>query len=297
MSRDSSTFKESYNHALDIVRDIGVSETLPTENALSQSLAVSRTTVRTILKNLNKAGIIKWEGRQKQVLRAPKQTDYFGDDETASATERVSSQFMEYVLNSDLAPGTALHESDLKKRFDVSSSVIREFLIKFSRFGLITKERNRSWVLRGFTREFAEELFEVREMFEMRAFRHLIEQGADSPTAQALIALAPKHEQILEQIDTNFLDFPRLDERFHRTLIEYYDNRFMTDFYEVVAMVFHYHYRWHRADEKRRNRDALTEHLAIIYALEAGDFKKADEAFRAHLCNAKKTMTASALWD
>lgn len=41
MSRDSSTFKEGYNQALDLVRDIGVSGTLPTESALSETLCVS----------------------------------------------------------------------------------------------------------------------------------------------------------------------------------------------------------------------------------------------------------------
>lgn len=297
MSRDSSTFKESYNHALDIVRDTGVTGALPTESALSKTLAVSRTTVRAILNGLDEAGIITWEGRRKQVLRAPNKADYFGKSETASATDKVSSQFMEYVLNSELAPGTALHESDLKKKFDVSSSVIREFLIKFSRFGLITKERNRSWMLRGFTRDFAEELFDVREMFEMRAFRHLLKQGPGSEAHQALIALAPQHEDILAEIDRDYLAFPRLDERFHRTLIETYDNRFMTDFFEIVSMVFHYHYRWNRVDEKQRNRDAIIEHLAIIRALEACDLDLAETAFRQHLGNAKNTMTASALWD
>ncbi|WP_424927118.1 FCD domain-containing protein [Amaricoccus tamworthensis] len=297
MSRDNSTFKESYNQVLDVVRDTGISETLPTENSLSESLGVSRTTVRAILTGLDDAGIIRWEGRQKQVLRWPTQADYYGKSETASATEKVSTQFMEYVLNSDLAPGTALHESDLKKKFDVSSSVVREFLIRFSRFGLITKERNRSWVLRGFTRDFAEELFEVREMFELRAFRNLLRQGNESPAQNALTALAPQHESILANIDRDYLAFPRLDERFHRTLIETCDNRFMTDFFEVVAMVFHYHYSWNRIDEKERNLAATLEHLAVIRALEAGDGELAEEAFRGHLRNAKKTMTASALWD
>ncbi|MEV8467643.1 GntR family transcriptional regulator [Fluviibacterium sp. DFM31] len=297
MSRDSSTFKESYNQALDLVRDIGVSGALPTESALSEALSVSRTTVRAILAGLNDAGIIAWEGRSKTVLRVPKKADFFGEAETASATAKVSSQFMEYVLNSDLAPGSALYESDLKKRFHTSSSVIREFMIKFSRFGLITKERNHSWVLRGFTLDFAEELFEVREMFELRAFEAALQAGPGSPAQAELIALAPQHEAILERIDDDYLVFPRLDERFHRTLVEAYDNRFMTDFFEAVAMVFHYHYRWNRGDEKERNFDAIHEHLRIIRALEAGDTQAAADAFRAHLDNARRTMVASALWE
>ena len=297
MSRDSSTFKESYNQALQLVRDTGVDGALPTESALSERLSVSRTTVRAILAGLDEAGIISWKGRSKTVLRVPRKADFFGKSETASATAKVSSRFMEYVLNSDLAPGSALYESDLKKKFETSSSVIREFMIKFSRFGLLTKERNHAWVLRGFTLDFAEELFEVREMFELRAFRSALEAGPDSPAQRELIALGPQHEAILERIDEDYLAFPRLDERFHRTLIEAHDNRFMIDFFEVVAMVFHYHYRWNRSDEKERNADAIHEHLRIIRALEQGDPDAASEAFRAHLDKARRTMVASALWD
>ncbi|KUF10832.1 GntR family transcriptional regulator [Pseudoponticoccus marisrubri] len=297
MSRDSSTFKESYNQALDLIRDTGLPGALPTETALSRTLSVSRTTVRAILARLDEAGIITWEGRSKTILRQPGQADYFGKAETASATEKVSSRFMEYVLNSDLAPGSALNESDLKKRFGTSSSVIREFMIKFSRFGLITKERNHSWVLRGFTRDFAEELFEVREMFELRAFDAALAAGPDAPAQSALVALGPRHEALLARIEEDYLAFPRLDEAFHRATIEAHDNRFMTDFFEVVSMVFHYHYRWNRSDELQRNRDAIHEHLRIIRALEAGDAQEAAAAYRDHLANARRTMRASALWE
>ncbi|WP_299507349.1 hypothetical protein [uncultured Roseobacter sp.] len=41
----------------------------------------------------------------------------------------------------------------------MSSTVPREFLIRFSRFGLIEKTANHHWVLNGFTRESAEAAF------------------------------------------------------------------------------------------------------------------------------------------
>jgi len=296
MSRDSSTFKDSYNRALDLINEIGPAGLLPTETSLSGNWDVSRTTVRSILNRLDEAGIIEWSGRNKRVLRTARRNEYYSEAETASAGEKLSSRFMEYILKGELAPGSALHESELMKQFGVSSTVIREFLIRFSRFGLIEKERNRHWILRGFTRDFAEELFEVRELFERRAFERFLELGRENPAHQAVVAMRPEHEAILGRIDEDFLLFPRVDERFHRIWINKHNNRFFLDFFELISLVFHYHYRWNRSDEKERNRDAILQHLAIIEAIDRGDLEKATDAFSEHLGHAKGTMIASALW-
>lgn len=297
MSRDSSTFKESYNRALDLVGSIGPAGALPTESALSLKLDVSRTTVRGILSGLDRAGIIEWSGRTKRVLRRAHEDEYYSREEAAPASERLSLRFMEYILAGELTPGSVIHETELKKQFHVSSTVVREFLIRFSRFGLIQKERNRHWTLRGFTREFADELFDVREMFERKAFALLLQQEPQSDAHQKLFALRPEHEALLRHLRRDFLSFPRLDEKFHRVWIEEMGNRFVLDFFELVSLVFHYHYRWNKIDEMERNGDALKEHLAIISALEVGDAKAAQRHFAEHLRRAKQTLIASVQWD
>lgn len=296
MSRDSSTFKEGYNRALDLVDGLGVDGGLPTESAMARELSVSRTTIRGILSSLDEAGIIAWSGRSKKVLRAPVRAEYFPVAETETMGDKLSSSFMEYILTGDLEPGAALHETELMKHFNVSSTVLREFLIRFSRFGLIEKERNRHWVLRGFTRDFAEELFEVREVFERRAFRRFLRLGRDSAEHHAVVGLRAAHEDVLANIDRDYLLFPRLDETLHRVWIDAHDNRFMLDFFELISLVFHYHYRWSRSDEKQRNHDAIYEHLKIIDAIDKGELERAETVFFRHLDQAKTTMIASAHW-
>lgn len=296
MSRDSSTFKDSYNRALDIVRSIGRGGMLPTETDLATQLEVSRTTVRGVLNRLDQVGIIDWSGRQKAVLRGVRKADYFSDDETATVTERVSSQFMAHILKSELKPGATLTESDLVRQFNVGSTAVREFLIRFSRFGLIEKERNRRWVLRGFTREFAEELFEVRELFETRAYEVWLAAGISPADRDVLTRLRSHHQDVQANIERDYLRFPALDEQFHRVWIEAHGNTFVLDFFELISLVFHYHYRWNRSGEMDRNRQAIVEHLAIIDAVLADDVKAARLRFREHLDQARETMIASALW-
>jgi FCD domain len=70
-------------------------------------------------------------------------------------------------------------------------------------------------------------------------------------------------------------------------------NRFVQNFYDVISMIFHYHYQWDKADEKKRNRAALHEHLAYIAALRSRDPRAIDAKCRAHLRSARKTLLRS----
>jgi DNA-binding GntR family transcriptional regulator len=241
--------------------------------------------------------MIDWQGRQKTVLRLPEKSDFFAVEETTPTIERVETKFMEYILGADLKPGTILHEADLVRAFGASTSVVRELLIRFSRYGLIEKERNRHWVLRGFTREFASELFDVREMFERRAFDAFLAKGPESNEHKALIGLKPEHHRISDSIATSYLDFPRLDEDFHNIWIMSFGNRFIEDFFGLVSVIFHYHYRWNKRDERERNLHAVNQHIGVIDAVAANDKARAVLKLNEHLEDARTTLMNSVQWD
>ncbi len=297
MSRSNAVYKETYNRCLDWLAEAGPRGNLPPETEFAEKWGISRTTVRAVLENLDRSGIIRWKGRTKAVLRLPTATDYYSVEETLPAARRVEEAFMEYVLGGDLAPDTILHESDLAREFGTSTSAVREFLIRFSRFGLIEKEPNRHWVLKGFTRDFAIELFDVREMFETRAFDAMLAEGPGGETWREVLLLEAEHRQISSDIGSGYLRFPRLDERFHHVWIARMQNRFVDDFFKLVSVIFHYHYRWNKADEKDRNDTAVGEHLAVIAAMKAGNPAAARAAFDVHLQSARRTLLASVQWD
>lgn len=297
MSRNNVLYKEAFNRSLDRVSEIGTGKNLPSEASLASLLGISRTTVRAVLDHLREAGILLWNGRRKVILRLPTEDDYFPAEETVSPADQVESVFMEHVLGGDLAPGTILRESELAREFDLSPSVVREFLIRFSRFGLLEKEPNRHWVLRGFTRSFAIELFEVRETWEKISFDRFLAAGPDPDLLASLVAMRPELEEIRDDIDRRYLDFSRHDEAFHRAIFAYLENRFVDDFFHVVSMIFHYHYRWNKADEKERNLAAIGDHLDVISALEAGDASAARRAFHHHLQQARRTLLESVRWE
>ena len=130
-------------------------------------------------------------------------------------------------------------------------------------------------------------------MFELRsaaAFAHLPE---DHPAWRELDAIEAVHHDILADIENRYLDFSELDERFHLLVHRASKNRFIVDFYDVIAIVFHYHYQWNKTNARQRNARALEEHLAYIAALRSRDPIEIESACRQHLKSARETLLQS----
>ncbi|QRM53652.1 GntR family transcriptional regulator [Sinorhizobium sp. BG8] len=290
MAKQNTVFKDAFNRC---VRLLEQSETLPSEPELGTLLGVSRTTVRAILTRLEEIGLLTWEKRQKIVLRKPVAADYFPNEETDSLSEIIERSFMRRILAGGAEPGMQINELELAREIGAGTTSVREFLIRFSRFGLIEKRPNSHWILKGFTREFALELTEVREMFELRSAASFASLPDNHPAWAELEALEAVHRDILADIDNRYREFSELDERFHLMVQKASKNRFIIDFYDIIAIVFHYHYQWNKTDARRRNARALEEHLAYIGALRSRDPAQIEHACRQHLKSARETLLQS----
>ena len=225
--------------------------------------------------------------------RAPEADDFFPDDETDSLSLIIERSFMRRLLAGGAQAGMQINELELAREIGVGTTSVREFLIRFSRFGLIEKRRNSHWVLKGFTKSFALELTEIREMFEMRSAAAFAALEKDNPVWADLDAMEQEHHELIAAIGTRYGEFSELDERFHRLIHSASHNRFIVDFYDVIAMIFHYHYQWNKTNEPGRNKIALQEHLKYIAALKSGKLDQVEKACRRHLKSARETLLQS----
>ena len=112
--------------------------------------------------------------------------------------------------------------------------------------GLIDKRPNGRWVFKGFTARFAIELFEIREMFELRSARLAVALPTDDPFWSNLIDLKDRHLSLMPRIDKDYAQFPDLDSAFHQLINAAHPNRF----FDIITLIFHYHYQWNKADER-----------------------------------------------
>ena len=290
MAKQNTVFKDAYNRTLKLIEE---TDTLPSEPELGGLLSVSRTTVRAVLTRLGDVGLVAWDKRSKTVLRRPEQADYFPDEETNSLSEIIERSFMRRILAGGAQPGMQINELELAREIGIGTTSVREFLIRFSRFGLIEKRPNSHWVLKGFTREFALELTEVREMFELRSAAAFVHLAEDHPAWAELKAVEAQHHALLADIDNRCTEFSELDERFHLLVQKASSNRFIIDFYDIISIVFHYHYQWNKTNARARNQRALEEHLDYIRALFSRDPAKIEKACRQHLKSARETLLQS----
>lgn len=291
--RTDTTFKRAFNDMIDILQTLDLGEELPSENALRAQLGVSRTTVRKVLAVMSARGIIVSEAHGRIIRQQPRQTERYPKEETLAISEQVETSFMEWMLRGDASPGTEINEAELARKFGVATTIVREFLNRFQKYGLIEKRPNAGWVFKGFTASFALELFEIREMFEMRSARLFATLPHGSPIWKQVRAVRAAHLELLADIDARFQDFSELDSRFHRLITAVAPNRFIESFQDVIAMVFHYHYQWNKRDERARNEVAIGEHIALIDALESRDITLIDHACRSHLISARETLLRS----
>jgi DNA-binding GntR family transcriptional regulator len=291
--RGRTVYKQTFNAILDAVGDLRQSSCLPNESALARQFEVSRTTVRKAIAEMSERKLIKNVEGTWIVARRPKKAEHFPTSETVATSVRVEKRFMDWMLRGDCKPGDVINGLELARQFSVSAGAIREYLNRFDRFGLIERRPNSSWVIRGFTREFALEIFEVRELFETRSAMTFATRLHDSPAWDSLKALETEHRSLLRRIGSDYHDFSDLDERFHRLINDASQNRFIVDFYGIISLIFHYHYQWNKVDERERNRAAIFEHLDYIEALFSRDPRRIELACKTHLNSARKTLLAS----
>lgn len=291
--KTDTLFKRAYNDALELISRLRQGDILPSENALAASLRVSRTTVRKVVATLDEQGVVSGAGRHRIISRLVGPASRFPDAETVPAAVQVEKQFMEWMLRGDARPGSLINELELARQFGVATTVIREFLNSFQRFGLIERRPSGGWVLQGFTMSFALELFEIREMFELRSAHAFVDLPGTSPLWEQLQALRREHVALLEEVDARFHDFSDLDSRFHRLVNAAAPNRFIDGFYDIITLIFHYHYQWNKHDERQRNEVALREHITYIDALLSRYPSVIELACRTHLASARTTLVRS----
>lgn len=292
----SYLIQHTCNKMLELIeKSLAEDSSLPNDLALSRSFDVSRTTIRTVVEHLITIGLIERDGTKKRILRTPDSRDYFDiKDEPASKEKQFEQFFLNLIHTGKLQPGDKFSELDLAKKSNCITITVREFLIRFSRTGLIQKKPRAQWQMVEFDAPFAHELIEFRKILEMASVRALLERPNDDVIWSELEALLNEHKAVLNNVEERYNEFPALDERLHRLIQGCSGNRFIGQFFEIVTFICHYHYQWDKSDEKERNTAAAQEHIDLINKLLVKDISGSIMSLERHLNTAQTTLMRSA---
>ena len=196
-----------------------------------------------------------------------------------SKSERLRPAIEDDIVSGAMPPGTRLDEVGLAERYGVSRTPVREALRELAATGLVELRPRRGAVVAVLDAPAVAERFEVMAEIEAMAGRLAARRASEDE----LDALREAHEGCVRAADTADTDaYYDANERFHRLLYRASGNAFL----EEEAGRLHTRlkpYRRLQLRTRHRLRASLSEHEAILAALEAGNGPAAAEALRAHV--------------
>jgi len=292
VSNKTYLFKQSINRMLQLIADLPDGQNIMANDIeLTKLLSISRTTVRSCVEHLIEHEIVKRDGPHKVVLRQPDATDFFDiKDKNSTKDIQIEKYFLNLINTGKLLPGDRFSELSLAKNSGCTTITVREFLIKFSNNGLIEKIPRGRWKMVKFDEDFARELVSFREMVEMRAITELLKSPKSHPVWQELKDLLFKHQEVSQDMENRYLEFPDLDRALHLIILQSAKNRFTQQFFDIVSFVCHYHYQWDKTGELERFTVAINEHIDLLNNLITHNNAGAIMSLERHLQSAETTL-------
>jgi DNA-binding GntR family transcriptional regulator len=195
------------------------------------------------------------------------------------------------IITGIFAPSSKLVVATLANGLNLSATPINEALAALEREGLVTYLAHRGYFVSSVTPENVEEVYSVREVFELLAVR-IAARKADRATIERLGAILRDAREAIRLGDTTA--FSDLDLEFHRAIWTSTNNSLAIRIGELIGGQI----RLLIATTARapgRFRGAFDEHYEVYRAIKNKDPAAAVVAMRKHIRTAKEALSRATL--
>ena len=183
--------------------------------------------------------------------------------------EHVLQRVRAEIISGQSGPGKMYSAPSLAADLGVSTTPVREALLDLARGGLIEPMRNRGFKVVEPTVEELHNLFDMRELVEVRAAEIVASRLAGK--RQETRALTPLADAVAAAVEKDDLyGYLEADRRFHQAFLSAAGNPILTE----VAMGLRDKMRLHGIGSRaglERQAASVTEHYRLIELAEAGD--------------------------
>jgi len=204
-------------------------------------------------------------------------------DESSSTTltARVLGLMRSDILELRLEPGSKLVLEDLRDKYEVGASPLRESLSRLAVEGLVTGEDRRSYRVATITEEDFVDLTMLRQEVEVLAVTRSVERGDDLWEADLIRAY--HHMSLSTPTSQSFLaEWPGRHQAFHEGLVSACGSPRLL---HLRRQLFDQFTRYQRIAPRHVWRSAGndTEHKKLLEAALARDVKKCEAMIRTHI--------------
>jgi DNA-binding GntR family transcriptional regulator len=198
----------------------------------------------------------------------------------------VADRLREKIFARELEPGAWIDELKLAGEWGISRTPLREALKVLAVEGLVTMKVRRGAYVTETSPDDVGQIYRLLALLESDAAGEVAASASDEQIAE----LRALHEQ-LERQTRHREAFFSTNERFHFKLLEVAGNRWRSQIVADLRKVMKLN-RHHSLFKQGRIGESLTEHRAIMQALEARDARRATRLMREHFDSGLQAATA-----
>lgn len=204
-----------------------------------------------------------------------------------SVSDQAFAAIVDAISQGVIAPGSRIKEATIARDLGISRGPLREALRRLESHGLVERRQNLGAYVTKLTLEDLDDLFRVREALEGAACGLAATRISDE-SIQELTAMLDRHAQTTAASGHYWQKSS--DDDFHFRIIRESGSRRLFDalcseLYLQVRL-----YRFRSSSNAARSAMAVQEHRDIVAALATRDPRKAEEAMRTHISNARKNL-------
>ena len=209
--------------------------------------------------------------------------------QSSSLPMLVQKELERIILAGELGVGAKLNEVALAARLGVSRGPVREAFRALEESGLVRQEKNRGVFVRQISVEEADDIFEVRAIFDEWAGRR-VAQTASTEQVKQLRAIVERMERAAAKSDVDA--YHGLNLEFHDRLIAYAGNAKLLATYRRLVNELNLYRR--RALAQPGALPFFTrEHRNIVAKIASGNAAAAGKALRHHVMGSRERMHRS----
>lgn len=188
------------------------------------------------------------------------------------------------IINVELPPGLPINEEELAQQLQISKTPVREALRQLERDGLVENVPSRGSTISHITSQEINDVFQIREIIESGAAKR-------SASFKGNIELARQRDSYKTLLETQPSDAEYSDwgswEDLHLMIVKSLGNEALVRVYlGLIDRIRRIRNHYGRGATRRRSRDIVSEHVAVLDAILAGDPEGAERAMVRHLRNA-----------
>lgn len=200
--------------------------------------------------------------------------------------QEVAERLRQRIFSHELKPGTWIDEQALADQYGISRTPLREALKVLASEGLVTLKPRRGCYVTEISERDLDEIFDIMALLEGQCARKSAEIARDGEL-RSLGAVHTRLEEAARKGDIN--GFFEANQAFHRKLQEISDNRWLLHVIEDLRKVIKLS-RHHSLFSEGRLEQSLSEHRAILAALQDRDPGAAELRMREHIRSGRAAL-------